>query len=290
MSRKKESITLSIPPGTKAKLEAIADRLNILWGKSPSVSGLLTAIAEGRYTLTLPLQIDHAEVKILHRAANNLIDTGDLEGAKSIRTLLMDYANLEEPIRRLLLEQAAKTVQVWRAEVDTAIANRQSFYLLYTNSQGIDESFTVRFAAVVFREKRHYLQAWCDETEGSGDLLELEHNRCFRFDRIRSISPCSKEWRGYLDTIDVTLRFWGGLAKAYEPKANDISDTIKLDGQRYITRRTSNVFWLCREIIGYMSGCEIVSPAEVRSRFYAELQTILQRYQTDNINLDNDHS
>ena len=54
MPRKKESITLSIPPGTKAKLEAIADRLDIRWGKSPSTSGLLVAIAQGRYTLLPP--------------------------------------------------------------------------------------------------------------------------------------------------------------------------------------------------------------------------------------------
>lgn len=278
MPRKKESITLSIPPGTKAKLEAIADRLDIRWGKSPSISRLLTAIAEGEYTLTPPLDIDQNEVEILHRAANTLIDAGDLAGAKSVRTLLMDYANLEKPIRRLLLEQAAKTAQVWRAEIDTTIADCQSFYLLYTNSQGSDESFTVRFATVVFREKRHYLQAWCDETNQSDDLPELKHNRCFRFDRIRSISPCAQPWRGYLDTIDVTLRLSGGLVKAYEPKAEDIRDTIEADGQRYITRRTSNVFWLCREVMGYMAGCEILSPAAVRSRFQAEVEAILKRY------------
>ena len=286
MPRKKESITLSIPPGTKAKLEAIADRLDIRWGKSPSISGLLVAIAQCRYTLLPPLQLDSAEIETLHRAANTLIDAGDLEGAKSVHTLLMDYTDLEDPIRRLLLEQAAKTAQVWRAEVDTAITNRQSFYLLYTNSQGVDECFTVRFGTVVFREKRHYIQAWCDETEG-GDPL-LRHNRCFRFDRIRSISPCAKPWRGQLDTINVELLFSGGLAKAYEAKAEDSHDTIQADGLRYVTRQTANLFWLCREVMSYGSGCEILAPKAVRSRFRNELEGILQQYQRESTESEGD--
>ncbi|NJK69006.1 MAG: hypothetical protein HC941_22970, partial [Microcoleus sp. SU_5_3] len=36
---KKEALTLSVPPETKEQLEAIALRLGIFWGKSPSVSG-----------------------------------------------------------------------------------------------------------------------------------------------------------------------------------------------------------------------------------------------------------
>ncbi|MBD0266390.1 MAG: transcriptional regulator, partial [Tolypothrix sp. Co-bin9] len=46
MPRKKETLTLSVPPGTKDQLEALARRLNILWGKDPSISGLLVAIAQ----------------------------------------------------------------------------------------------------------------------------------------------------------------------------------------------------------------------------------------------------
>jgi predicted DNA-binding transcriptional regulator YafY len=288
MARKKESITLSIPPGTKAKLEAIAQRLNIRWGKSPSISGLLVAIAEESYEVATPFQIGTSEIKTLNRAVNNLIDAGDLEGSKSVRTLLMDHANLAEPIRRSLLEQAAKTAQAWRTEIDTAIVQRQSFYLLYTNSQGIEESFTVRFATVVFQEKRYYLQAWCDETEDSSDLPELEHNRCFRFDRIRSVHPCSKTWRGHLDTVDVTLRLSGGLIRAYEPKEDDIDDIRRSDG-RYIIRRESNLFWLCREVMGYMGNCQIIAPAAARSRFYGELQAMLKPYQSDNTTTPDDH-
>ena len=35
MARKKETITLSIPPGTKEQLEAIAAKFQILWGDRP---------------------------------------------------------------------------------------------------------------------------------------------------------------------------------------------------------------------------------------------------------------
>ena len=45
--RKKETITLSIPPGTKEQLEAIALHQEIFWGKDPSVSGLIVAMPQG---------------------------------------------------------------------------------------------------------------------------------------------------------------------------------------------------------------------------------------------------
>ncbi|MHC5833162.1 MAG: transcriptional regulator, partial [Nostoc sp.] len=35
MPRKKDTITLSIPSGTKEQLEAIARCLNVTWGKEP---------------------------------------------------------------------------------------------------------------------------------------------------------------------------------------------------------------------------------------------------------------
>ncbi|MBD3562273.1 transcriptional regulator, partial [Planktothrix sp. FACHB-1355] len=58
MARKKETLTLSVPPGTKERLEEIARRFGIVWGKSPSPSGLVAAIAQeelqvGREAFTL---------------------------------------------------------------------------------------------------------------------------------------------------------------------------------------------------------------------------------------------
>lgn len=282
MSRRKEAITLSIPIGTKAELEAIADRLGARWGQSPSISRLLAGLASGQYLIGRAgdepaLAIDDVQTTVLKRAAEHLIDLGDFEGAKFIRTLLLSHGNLREPLRRSLLEQAAKVLQAWRPEIEDYQERGQPFYLLYTNGQGQDEAFTVRFSRIVFHEKRHYLQAWCDEVEGGSDLPELRHNRCFRFDRIRSVGPASGEWRGELGAIAVELRLTGGLVRAYESKGDDLSDEIR-EGDRYVRRLVHNVFWLFREILPYGAQCELLGPIALRRQFGAQVSAIGQLY------------
>lgn len=45
MSRKNESVTLSIPPWAKTALEAKAKKYGYMWGDRPNISALLVAIA-----------------------------------------------------------------------------------------------------------------------------------------------------------------------------------------------------------------------------------------------------
>jgi hypothetical protein len=52
MSRKQESITLSLSPEHKAKLEQRALEFGCLWGDRPNISSLLKAIADGDLLLS----------------------------------------------------------------------------------------------------------------------------------------------------------------------------------------------------------------------------------------------
>ncbi|MDI9640703.1 WYL domain-containing protein [Oscillatoria amoena NRMC-F 0135] len=282
MPRKKEALTLSVPPGTKERLEEIAERFGILWGKSPSPSGLVVAIAQqelhlGREALTL----SEKQVKALRRATKLLIDAGQIEEADIINTLLLKQGDLEAPLRQALLQQQNQSVQNWRSQIDELIANRQPFRMQYRNSQGQDLTFTVRYAEVRFYEKRFYLQVWCEETADAladnPDLPEIAHNRCFRFDRIQSLQPISGVWRGEFDTIKVYLHFRNWLANAYEPKEEDIENVV-MGEIRQVVRRVVNPFWLIREIFRYGKDCEIVAPDSVRDRFRRELQEMCDRY------------
>lgn len=51
MTRKGESITLSLTPEEKAELEQLALELGELWGDKPNVSQLIRAIAVGKYRI-----------------------------------------------------------------------------------------------------------------------------------------------------------------------------------------------------------------------------------------------
>jgi hypothetical protein len=90
MPRKKETLTLSVPPGTKEQLEAIARRLNIFWGKSPSPSGLIAAIAQQKLDIGQPFSLNSNQVIALRQATKDLIDAGHVEEAQTLLALLVE--------------------------------------------------------------------------------------------------------------------------------------------------------------------------------------------------------
>ncbi len=277
MVRKKETLTLSVLPGTKEKLDVIADRLGITWGTKPSPSGLITKIAEQEFEVALPFTLCPIQVQALRQAVRDLVDAGHIEEAKNVLTLLVDRGNLEVPLRQDLMRQVSQPMEGWRIQADQLIANEQSFHIVYSNSQTTTLEFTARYAKVTFYEKRHYLQIWCDETNDSKDLNALKHNRCLRFDRIQALLPIDGKWRGSLDSIEVTFHLTGWLCKTYEPKLDDVRDKT-LDKIRQITRRVVNPFWFYREIFPYGEDCEIISPIEIREQFRQKIQAMSDRY------------
>jgi predicted DNA-binding transcriptional regulator YafY len=285
MPRKKETITLSIPPGTKEQLEAIAYRLNIFWGKEPSVSGLIVAIAQQSVEVGQPFTLNSNHVKALQQAIKALNDAGHVGEAQTVLALLIDKGKLEAPLRQSLLQQVSQPAhQGWRILIEDLINKEQPFHLVYRNSQNQQLEFTVRYAEIPFYEKRFYLQVWCEETadveNDIPDLPELWHNRCLRFDRILSVLPISGEWRGQLDSIEVYLQFRGWMAKAYEPKNDDIENEV-IGNVRNVVRRVANPFWLVREVSRYWEDCVILSPDSLRDRLKQKLRSLCHLYDID---------
>jgi predicted DNA-binding transcriptional regulator YafY len=282
MSRKKETITLSIPSGTKEQLEEIACRLGIFWGKSPSISGLLVAIAQQEFEVGEPFTLNSTQVAALLQAAKLLQDSGFIEQAQTISLLLLERGKLEPPIRQSLLQQIShQASEAWRMLIDQYRANQQPFHLLYKDRQGKDFSYTVRYAEVAFEEKRFYLNIWCDETEdikNPDDFPELIHNRCLRLDGIQRVALVNGHWRHEgLDYLKVYLHFYDGMVKAYEPRPNDLSNQV-IEGVRQVERRVSNPFWLIREVLRYGQDCVVVSPENMRSLVREKLKLLCQHY------------
>lgn len=278
MVRKKDTLTLSVPRGTKERLEAIALRLGLKWGNKPSPSALVAAIAQEDLEVGQPFVLSEAQIHALSQAARDLVDAGHVNEAKSVITLLLNRGRLEAPLRRSLMMEVSRSVEGWRIQLDQWIAQQQTFRIFYLNSQGREFEYTVRHAKICFYEKRYYLQIWCDETEDSNDLPELRHNRCLRLDRIQALVPAEGKWRGQFDSILVTLQFRHELILAYESKPEDISDDM-IGDVRQVVRQVINPFWLIREVRRYGKDCKIMSPDSVRDRFRAEVEDILKLYQ-----------
>jgi len=280
MSRKKETLTLSIPPGTKERLEAIARRFNIFWGKSPSPSGLITAIADETLAVGEPFTLTSVQVQSLKQAIEVLVSSGKIEEAQTLIELLLDKGNLEEPLRNHLLTQVNHVPETWRRAVKQQIQEKKPFILVYKNSQEQVETLTILYAEIKLQEKRFYLQGWCEETEGSPEIPELIHNRCFRLDRIVNLQPINKPWRESLDSVKVQVQFRGRLVKAYEPNEDDLQEEDRVvDGIRLVTRKVTNTFWFFRQISLYWEDCEVMAPPSVRERMRNKVKAIGKIYQ-----------
>jgi len=294
VNRKKETITLSIPPGTREKLEALARRFQIFWGKTPSPSGLITAIAEGRLEVGQPFTLSNTQVSALEQGIKILISSGYIGEAQTLSSLLLERGNLEAPLRQSVMQRVGSFHQAWRILIDRQIELQQPFRLLYTNSQAQELEYTVRFAQITFIEKQFYLEIWCDETEDISpedqkDFPELIHNRCLRLDRIRAIVPLEGEWGDGIDFIEVQLHFKGEMAQAYQAKSGDTQNEI-VDGIRIVTRKVTNHFWLVREVLPYGDNCNVVTPESIRQRIYAELIKLWGNYSLNQPNLNENKS
>jgi len=283
MSRKKETITLSIPPGTKEQLEAIARKFNILWGKDPSISGLIVAIAQHSLEVGKPFSFDSNDIHALQTAIKALNDVGQVGEAQTILALLIEKGNLDASIRRSLMKQLSQPTQAWRILIDEYREKQQPFLLLYHNSQGEDLEYTVRYAEPRFFERRYYLMIWCEETKDVEndipELPELWHNRCLSFDGIRSTLPTSGNWRSELDCLEVHLHFRDWMIKGYQSKEGDIPEKDEIIGDvRQVVRRVVNPFWLIREVLRYEENCVIIAPEAMRDRLASKLRTLCQLY------------
>ena len=284
MPRKKDTITQSIPPGTKEKLEEIARHFDISWGKEPSISGLIVAIAEQTLEVGKPFTLDSNQVNALQRAIKALNDAGRIGEAQTVLALLIERGNLEPPLRQSLMKQISQSTQGWRIQIEDWRKKRQPFYILYRNSQGQELEYTIRHAEPRSFDNRFYLLVWCEETHDVEndipELPELWHNRTLTYDGIQSSVPINGNWRGQLDYIEVYLHFYGWLKKSYQAKDDDVDDQI-IGDVRQVVRRVANPFWLIREVARYWDECVIVSPQSMRDRIKHKLRNLCQLYEIE---------
>jgi len=283
VSRKGQSITLSISDQDKAQLEAIARELGILRGDRPNISGLVEAIARQQFLVAPNNNWSETRIQALVQAVQTLTDAGQIEEAQEIASLLLERSELSIPLREQIEGFLKTPPPPWRLEIERYIRRQQPFQLVYRDAADRPWSFTIHHAQTAFHEKREYLDCWCDETEGNQDLPELRHNWCLRLDRIppgTAIVPVEGQWRSDLSQIDVEMHLFGGLAFAYKAKTADISNNWLTEKPpvRQVVRRISSTFWFMREVLPYGSDCEIVSPESVRSRFTQKLLALCHQY------------
>ncbi|MBH8571715.1 WYL domain-containing protein [Nostocaceae cyanobacterium CENA369] len=286
MSRKGQSITLSISEHDKAELENLALEFGMMWGDRPNISKLIEAIA--RHQLIIGKNHDWSEgrIRALDRAMRLLTDNGQNEQAQIIAQLLLERSEIPMPLRAEIESFLGNLAPQWRLEIDRYILRQQAFQLSYQDAAQRVFNFTVRYAKVTLHEKRQYLDCWCEETEGNLDVEELRHNWSLRLDRIQdaAVLPIAGEWRTTgLAQLDVEMHLLGNLGFAYQAKLEDKTNEWLPDTQRIkrVVRSVSNTFWFIREVMQYAPDCVIVAPENVQALIQNKIKALYKNYGLD---------
>jgi predicted DNA-binding transcriptional regulator YafY len=286
MTRKGESVTLSVQKHQRDKLEALAAELQTLWGGKPSISQLVKAIADNKLRIAANHDWSPDRIAVLQQAWRSLVDAGQLDSALGIAALLLERGETALPLRQELERFVEQPGQSWRKTLNALLRKNQPLELAYQDAAGRIWDFTVRHAKIITHEKHEYLDCYCDETEGNKELPTLNHNWCFRLDRISSkasLSPVNASWIEAFPTVQVELHLLNHLAFNYEAKPQDVVCEWhgELAKTRQVIRSINNSFWFLREIRRYGADCMIVEPLELRQRFINEQLQSLKRYGTN---------
>jgi len=285
MSRKGQSITLSVKEAEKQALEALADRLGYTWGDKPNISKLITAIAQQKYRLTVNDNWTETQIKALDQAWRLLVDLGKIPEAEEIARILLERSELQILQRQTLDAFLDKPIPTWRKQIEIFIKESKPFRLTYQDASDRTYNFTVVHARIELLENHQYLVCTCDENEGNQDIPELNHNWVLRLDRIQEavVNQIKLPWQIELDQITVEFRVYNRLAFNYGKSSNKLDDLTvsEIEGdppQRTITRKIYSTFWFFREITPYFNDCEIISPDSVRNLFREKLRSLWERY------------
>ena len=74
MTRKQESVTLSLSLEHKAELEKLSLEFGYLWGEKPNISGLLKAVADGELLLSRSNKPAKQKRTLIKDAINSIQD------------------------------------------------------------------------------------------------------------------------------------------------------------------------------------------------------------------------
>jgi hypothetical protein len=279
MTRKGAAITLSLNETDKASLQAIALQYGLTWGDKPNISGLVEAIAQGKYKVVSNSDWSPDLIEVIDKARKALLEIGEIKSAKMIAQLLIQRSELPPSLFVVLQDLLGFQSPAWMLKLDRCISQKKCFQLSFADHvTGIVHDFSIYYAEIIVVDKIQNLFCWCKEIKGKS---QLPHNWSFRFDQIAEacISEITEGRWKKLESIDLTFKLHGSTALAYLQHSQDSWNDWcpNNSGVRLVVRSITDIPKTFAELRGYGGDCEIVAPADLAREYYGEIDQMLDR-------------
>ncbi|MEM1368368.1 MAG: WYL domain-containing protein [Cyanobacteria bacterium P01_H01_bin.15] len=282
MTRKGKSITLSLTPTDKARLEAIAVEHGKMWGGRPNVSKLIEEIARRKIQLNVSEDWSPFRLHAVYQGYVALLNAGHMEAATELGELLCDRAELPDPQRTEIEQFLHKSVPKWQLEMDQYIRTQQPFKLSFYDAADQLHSYSITHGQIKFSDRVKYLFCRCQETVKNILIADLEHNWSLRLDRITDavITPLNAQWQTDLDKIVVEFNLYNSLAFSYQEHNDDIYlEFIDTDNTyRRVLRKIAFTQTLFTDLNNLGENCQLISPKHVCTEYVRTLQRWIQHY------------
>lgn len=265
----------------RESLENLAQQLGFTWGDRGNVKDLVQAIARGQLAVGESTAFSPDQRRSLGRAVIAAAQRGDWIDALLLGETFEIFASEDESLKGYVAATLEPLRRPWVAQLFKYIEQQQPFTFAYQDASSRMFGFSVFGAELVAHERRTYLDCWCMETESNQDIEGLQHNWCFRLDRIieASITSLEGQWRS-LDRVESEFHLRGGLAHAYEPQSADtLIEWIDSDTRR-VKRSITSSFWFLREVLRYGSNCSVIAPEILRTKLLETLASMIQEYKS----------
>ena len=255
--------TIAIDREKGEQLQEIAVFLGYLHGESPNLKKLIEAIAVGEIELISPAR------------------------KEELRGIVAQLQSEQKHVAATHLAMLLEIPSNYRfSQILRLIINQVPFRFSYQDAAGFVSQYDCSYGEIKCLEGYEYLYVYYAKRLGkepdSEELPGLEHNRCFRIDRIPQNAlvgaiPDQLEWRGSgLETVKVKFALWGNLARGYSEKPNEVCQWA--GGRLIVTRKIFSSFWFLRQIASYGMYAEILEPIELREQAINSLQETLSNY------------
>lgn len=103
----------------------------MLWGDRPNISCLVEAIARQELLIGRNNDWSNDRIRALQQAMRSLTDTGQIDEAQIIASLLIERSELTLPLRNEIESLIATPSVSWRLEIDQYIRRQEPFQLTY---------------------------------------------------------------------------------------------------------------------------------------------------------------